>query len=138
MLLAEASDRLEDTWLNPDICCLFALQVRAYMKKICKPGAKMIDLVETLEQSVRDLIEANGLEAGIAFPTGCSLNYVAAHWTPNGGDNTVLQYDDVMKLGQPCHFPQMLPPLMLTIYPFPWELNSLHSKQVVVRCTCIW
>lgn len=35
---------------------------------------------------------------GIAFPTGCSLNWVAAHWTPNGGDNTVLQYDDVMKL----------------------------------------
>ena len=34
----------------------------------------------------------------MAFPTGCSLNYVAAHWTPNGGDATVLQYDDVMKL----------------------------------------
>lgn len=70
------------------------------MKKICKPGAKMIDLCETLEESVRQLIQANGLEAGIAFPTGCSLNYVAAHWTPNSGDNTVLQYDDVMKLGQ--------------------------------------
>ena len=41
----------------------------------------------------------NGLEAGIAFPTGCSLNFVAAHWTPNAGDKTVLGYDDVMKLG---------------------------------------
>ena len=61
----------------------------------------MIDLCETLEDSVRQLIQANGLEAGIAFPTGCSLNYVAAHWTPNSGDNTVLQYDDVMKLGTP-------------------------------------
>jgi methionine aminopeptidase len=38
------------------------------------------------------------LFAGIAFPTGCSLNWVAAHWTPNAGDKTVLQYDDVMKL----------------------------------------
>lgn len=36
--------------------------------------------------------------SGIAFPTGCSLNWVAAHWTPNAGDKTVLQYDDVMKL----------------------------------------
>lgn len=36
--------------------------------------------------------------AGIAFPTGCSLNYVAAHWTPNGGDKTVLDYNDVMKV----------------------------------------
>lgn len=35
---------------------------------------------------------------GIAFPTGCSLNWVAAHWTPNAGDKTVLAYDDVMKL----------------------------------------
>ena len=48
---------------------------------------------------MRKLIDENGLSAGIAFPTGCSLNYVAAHWTPNAGDKTVLQYDDVMKLG---------------------------------------
>ena len=44
-------------------------------------------------------LQVNGLEAGIAFPTGCSLNFVAAHWTPNAGDKTVLGYDDVMKLG---------------------------------------
>lgn len=49
---------------------------------------------------MRALIDARGLEAGIAFPTGCSLNWVAAHWTPNSGDKTVLQYDDVMKLGE--------------------------------------
>lgn len=49
--------------------------------------------------AVRKLIDENGLNAGIAFPTGCSLNWVAAHWTPNSGDKTVLQYDDVMKLG---------------------------------------
>ncbi|GFQ00186.1 methionine aminopeptidase 2b [Phtheirospermum japonicum] len=34
------------------------------------------------------------LQAGIAFPTGCSLNWVAAHWTPNTGDKIVLQCDD--------------------------------------------
>jgi methionine aminopeptidase len=39
----------------------------------------------------------NGLECGIAFPTGCSLNHCAAHYTPNAGDQTVLQYDDVCK-----------------------------------------
>ena len=60
----------------------------------------MIDLCNTLEDSVRQLIRVNGLEAGIAFPTGCSLNYVAAHYTPNAGDDTVLQYDDVLKLGK--------------------------------------
>ena len=33
-----------------------------------------------------------GLQRGIGFPTGCSLNHVAAHYTPNSGDDTVLQY----------------------------------------------
>ena len=36
------------------------------------------------------MINENGLEAGLAFPTGCSRNHVAAHYTPNAGDNTVL------------------------------------------------
>ena len=30
-------------------------------------------------------------------------NRVAAHWTPNSGDTTVLQYDDVMKLDFGTH-----------------------------------
>ena len=29
--------------------------------------------------------------AGLAFPTGLSLNHCAAHWTPNKGDTTVLK-----------------------------------------------
>ena len=41
--------------------------------------------------------------AGLAFPTGCSLNYVAAHYTPNNGDKTVLQYDDVCKVDFGTH-----------------------------------
>ena len=40
---------------------------------------------------------------GHAFPTGCSINHCAAHYTPNAGDNTVLQYDDVMKLDFGTH-----------------------------------
>ena len=43
------------------------------------------------------------ISVGIAFPTGCSLNHVAAHYTPNAGDKTVLQYSDVMKLDIGTH-----------------------------------
>ena len=32
----------------------------------------MTQLVETLEDTVRKLIDARGLEAGIAFPTGAA------------------------------------------------------------------
>ncbi|QCE10101.1 methionyl aminopeptidase [Vigna unguiculata] len=78
-------------------------QVRKYMKGIIKPGMLMTDLCETLENTVRKLISEDGLQAGIAFPTGCSLNWVAAHWTPNSGDKTILQYDDVMKLDFGTH-----------------------------------
>lgn len=49
-------------------------QVRKYMRSIMKPGMLMIDICETLENTVRKLISENGLQAGIAFPTGCSLN----------------------------------------------------------------
>lgn len=78
-------------------------QVRQHMQKVIKPGIKLIDMCEQLENHVRTLIEANGLEQGIAFPTGCSLNHVAAHYTPNAGDDTVLTYDDVMKVDFGTH-----------------------------------
>ena len=47
--------------------------------------------------------QVNGLKAGIAFPTGCSLNHVAAHYTPNNGDFTTLQQGDVMKIDFGTH-----------------------------------
>ena len=40
---------------------------------------------------------------GLAFPTGCSINHCAAHYTPNAGDPTVLQYDDVCKIDFGTH-----------------------------------
>lgn len=73
-------------------------QTRKFIQKIAQPGIKLIDMCEQLENCTRTLIEEKGLQAGVAFPTGCSLNHVAAHWTPNGGDQTVLGYSDVMKI----------------------------------------
>ncbi|KAI8825699.1 peptidase M24, structural domain-containing protein [Fimicolochytrium jonesii] len=78
-------------------------QVRQYAKKTIKPGMSMIDICEMIENGTRTLVEEKGLEAGIAFPTGCSLNHVAAHYTPNAGDKTVLQHDDVMKVDFGVH-----------------------------------
>ena len=46
------------------------------MRSIVKPGMLMTDICETLEDTVRKLISENGLKAGIAFPTGCSLNWL--------------------------------------------------------------
>ncbi|RIA87916.1 peptidase M24, structural domain-containing protein [Glomus cerebriforme] len=78
-------------------------QVRKYAQKTIKPGMTMIEICELIENGTRTLIEEKGLEAGIGFPTGCSLNHCAAHYTPNAGDKTVLQYDDVCKIDFGTH-----------------------------------
>ncbi|XP_055908851.1 methionine aminopeptidase 2 [Eupeodes corollae] len=78
-------------------------QTRQYMQGFIKPGMSMIQICEELETTARRLIGENGLEAGLAFPTGCSLNHCAAHYTPNAGDTTVLGYDDVCKIDFGTH-----------------------------------
>ena len=65
-------------------------QVRKYAQTIIRPGKKLIDVCNEIENTNRLLIEANKIECGIAFPTGCSLNHVAAHYTPNPGDDLTI------------------------------------------------
>jgi len=78
-------------------------QVRGYARRNIKPGMTMIEICEMIENGTRTLVEANGFESGIGFPTGCSLNHVAAHYTPNAGDKTVIQYGDVCKIDFGVH-----------------------------------
>ncbi|KAJ1989078.1 Methionine aminopeptidase 2 [Dimargaris cristalligena] len=73
-------------------------RVRQYARKVIQPGMTTTEIVNVIENGTRRLVEASGIEAGIGFPTGVSLNNCAAHYTPNAGDKTVLQYDDVLKV----------------------------------------
>jgi methionyl aminopeptidase len=78
-------------------------QVRSYAQKNIKPGMRMVDICDMIENGTRALIEENGLEAGVGFPTGCSLNEVAAHYTPSSGDKLCIQYQDVCKIDFGVH-----------------------------------
>uniref|UniRef100_A0A8C9GGG0 Peptidase M24 domain-containing protein n=1 Tax=Piliocolobus tephrosceles TaxID=591936 RepID=A0A8C9GGG0_9PRIM len=78
-------------------------QVRKYIQSYVKPGRKMIDIVQETEKKTKELILSHKLKCGWGFPTGCSLNHCAAHYTPNYGDETVLKYDDVCKLDFGVH-----------------------------------
>jgi len=78
-------------------------QVRADVMSWIEPGMKMFDIAERLEAKSRQLIGEDGMHRGLAFPTGLSINHCAAHWTPNKGDETVLQYDDVLKIDFGTH-----------------------------------
>ncbi|KAB0340001.1 hypothetical protein FD754_023484 [Muntiacus muntjak] len=74
-----------------------------YVMSWIKPGMTMIEICEKLEDCSRKLIKENGLNRGLAFPTGCSLNNCAARYIPNAGDTTVLQYDDICKIDFETH-----------------------------------
>lgn len=63
-------------------------QVRQHARKTIRPGMTMTEIVENIEAGTRALVEENGLDCGVGFPTGVSLNHCAAHYTPNAGDTT--------------------------------------------------
>ena len=90
-------------------------QVRKYAQSIIKPGKRLVDICNEIENANRRLIEANKTECGIAFPTGCSINHVAAHYTPNPGDFRVLEKDDVCKIDFGTHVRGMLVDCAFTV-----------------------
>ncbi|KAI9815000.1 MAG: Methionine aminopeptidase 2 [Pycnora praestabilis] len=84
-------------------------QVRQWAQKNIKPGQSLTEIAEGIEDSVRALTghqgldEGDNIKGGMGFPTGLSLNNCAAHYTPNPGNKTVLQKEDVMKVDFGVH-----------------------------------
>ncbi|KIM78229.1 hypothetical protein PILCRDRAFT_600397 [Piloderma croceum F 1598] len=77
--------------------------VRKHARKHIRPGMSMTEIVNNIEDGTRALVEEDGFESGIGFPTGLSLNHCAAHYTPNAGDTVVLQQADVLKVDIGVH-----------------------------------
>jgi methionyl aminopeptidase len=44
------------------------------------------------------MIGTDGLKTGLAFPTNCSINHRATHYTPNLDDLIVIQEADIVKI----------------------------------------
>ena len=82
------------------ICQQFLILLHAFLNvPDCLECKNTLQCQKTVQKSSLQHMSYSGL----AFPTGCSLNHCAAHYTPNAGDNTVLQYDDVMKVDFGTH-----------------------------------
>ncbi|CUS21514.1 LAQU0S03e04324g1_1 [Lachancea quebecensis] len=81
-------------------------RVRKNLQNKLKPDMALTDVVNIVENATRKFtgVDENGdhvdqpKSQGVGFPTGVSLNHCAAHFTPNAGDQTVLRYEDVMKV----------------------------------------
>lgn len=79
-------------------------QVRRWAMSWIKPGLPLMLICDRIEKKLEELIGKDGTNRGQAFPTGCSLNHIAAHYTPNTGDEkVVLDYNDVMKVDFGTH-----------------------------------
>ncbi|KAJ9564853.1 hypothetical protein OSB04_000819, partial [Centaurea solstitialis] len=74
-------------------------QVRKYIRSIIKPGMLMVDLCETLENTVRK----EWSTSWYCIPYRMFIELGCSPLDPNSGDKTVLQYDDVMKLDFGTH-----------------------------------
>ena len=80
-----AQDRMQDgLWNKVRHASEVHRQVRRYAQSFIKPGLSLTEMCEKIEQKNRDLVEESGLQAGIGFPTGCSINHIAAHFTRVG------------------------------------------------------
>ncbi|ORY83036.1 peptidase M24, structural domain-containing protein [Protomyces lactucae-debilis] len=78
-------------------------QVRGYARRTIKPGMSMTSIANLIEDGTRSLVEANGMQSGIGFPTGLSLDHCAAHYSPNPKDTIVLEHGNVMKVDFGVH-----------------------------------
>ncbi|RDL33085.1 Methionine aminopeptidase 2 [Venustampulla echinocandica] len=84
-------------------------QVRQWAQKNIMPGQTLTDIANGIEDSVRRLVghdgltEGDAMNAGMGFPTGLNLDEIAAHFSPNAGNKTVLQYSNVMKVDIGVH-----------------------------------
>lgn len=76
-------------WVTAGKVAAEALQ---YGKRLCIPGARLVDIVDSVEQRIRDA----GL--GLAFPCTLAVNEMAAHYTPTHDDDAVLKDGDVVKI----------------------------------------
>jgi methionyl aminopeptidase len=101
---ARALDRMHnDIYNEARLAAEAHRRTRKHIQNWVKPGMTMIEICNELEETARRLIGESGLKAGLAFPTGCSRNHCAAHYTPNAGDTTVLDYNDVTKIDFGTH-----------------------------------
>jgi methionyl aminopeptidase len=105
-----AAERLEESMYNEvREAAEVHRQVRAYARKMIKPGMTMLEIVQNVEKASAALLgaktgpEGDRIKRGWGFPTGVSLNHCAAHYTPNYGDKVVLQKGDVLKLDFGTH-----------------------------------
>ncbi len=95
-----------------------ASEVREWSKSIIKPGAKLLDIANAIENKIRE----KGATPG--FPVNLSLNETAAHYTPVLNDTIVLT-DQILKVDIGVCYEGAIGDTAYTI-----DLSGKHQKLV--------
>ena len=84
-------------------------EVREKTKEYLKPVLSISYLCNTIEQDIQTISKNHGIDTVaqynncIAFPTGISINNVAAHYTPRYNEDTEISENDVCKIDYGVH-----------------------------------
>ena len=81
---------------------------RRNIQQYIKPGVKLLDICERVEANIVEIFGRNDLKAGVAFPTGTSVNAIIAHDTSNVADERTLKFDDLCKVDMGTHVNGMI------------------------------
>ncbi len=74
-----------------------SIKVREWSKELVKPGAKILDIAEGIENKIK------GLGGEIAFPVNICINDITAHYTPKYNDQRVINKEDVVTIDIGVH-----------------------------------
>lgn len=77
--------------------------VKEYINPLIKEDVNIYSICTMIEDKIKHLNNSNQLNNGIAFPTGISVNNIAAHYTPNKNDNYKIKASDIIKIDYGVH-----------------------------------
>lgn len=97
-------------------------EVRKEVEKILKPGLKILDLANKIE----DLIEKKGGKP--AFPVNISINEIAAHYTPSFNDTREIGEGDLVKIDIGVHVDGYIGDMAFTYCSQPNPLITASEK----------
>jgi methionyl aminopeptidase len=113
------SETQDDEWAKWRQAGIIAREALELARPMVKPGTKVIDLIDTVENYIREH------SSGTSFPCNVALNNIAAHYTSPLGDETVIQEGDLVTVDCGAHIDGCISDSAFTV-----ALNPEHESLV--------
>ena len=73
-------------------------EIRNFIRPHLKPGLKLSELADLIENKCVEITENKGVNSGIGFPSSLSVDDCAAHFTPSSKFDVTLNKDSILKI----------------------------------------